>query len=646
MNCKNRARFQVFLGLMLLSAVSVFGQDNYAFDKIPPALLEGANAVVRIGESSWEIVSRGEAKRREKLVVTILNESGEDDYDQLYVFYDKFTKVSDIEGILYDSNGKVLKKLRNANIEDYGYGGAGNDILDGRVKVASFGKKAYSYPYTIEYTYEIKERNMMFYPKWRPTSNSKTALESSSYMIKAPSGFNFRYKEYNGAPVVVKNKDVNGADVYLWKLENKPATKVDESYSLPALESLPMVLAGPSEFEVLEHKGNFSTWNDMGKFYYALNDGRGVLPEAVQNEIKNIVKGATSEREKIDKVYKWMQGRSRYVSIQLGIGGWQTIDAATVAAKGYGDCKALTNFTIAALNYAGIKSYAALIRAGDDEKIKTDFSVGQFNHAIACAFAGKDTVWLECTSQTTPPNYLGDFTNGRPALLITPEGGKLVTTPDYSPEDNLRARNLKVKLEANGDGEVLINTVYKGIRQDAKRSLIHRGNADGQRKTLIEELNLTGMEIRSFDFAEKQQPEVLVNEKINMFVRNCATKSGTRLFVKANLLPTTFILPTETQRSTPFYLPTADYNMTNSDTVTYQIPEGYKLESSLPAEKVETAFGTFELLATVTGNTLVCVRKLKLKGGTYPATDYAAWLTFIKKIRRVDRSQVVFVGNS
>lgn len=633
------------IGICLMFPQVILGQSDFNITKINPLLIKDADAVVRVDETVWEIKSQAEAIMKSRLVVTVLNEKGEEEHGELRVRYDKFTRITDISGNIYDATGKQVKKLRNSEIEDYGYGGGGDNISDARVKLASFGKKSYAYPYTIEYVYEVRDRNMMSYPGWTPDQKEGSAVELSVYRILAPSGFKFRYKEYNGAPAVVKSKTADGSDIYEWSQKDQPARKLTDLYQLPAIERSPMVMVAPSDFEVQDYKGNFNSWEDLGKFYGALNAGRDVLPASVIGEVKALTKSARSEREKAELIYKWMQSKSRYVSIQLGIGGWQTIDAATVASTGYGDCKALTNFTLAALRSVGINCYAALIKAGDEEVIKPDFPSNQFNHAIACALVGKDTLWLECTSQLVKPNFMGTFTGGRHALLVTPEGGKLVRTPDYKPAQNTRDSHTIVKLEASGDGMVEVKALYTGLQQETRASVMQTGTKEEQKKWLLNHINLPSLDLQRFEWIAGQDKDPSVTEKLTLNVRNCATKTGTRLFIKPSLLSRPFELPATTERTTDFYLPVSEYNFTDLDTVSYEVPANYKLETTLPAFQISSGFGSYELKTSYENNKLICARKVVMNGGRYASKDFAAWVDFLKKIRKADRAQVVFVEN-
>ncbi|GGM74921.1 hypothetical protein GCM10010967_03020 [Dyadobacter beijingensis] len=630
---------------VLLWPGAALAQTDFSVSRINPALSKDADAVIRVDELFWDIRSQAEGVERTRLVVTIFNEKGEDRYGSTQEWYDKFRKITELSGTLYDANGKVVKRLRNSDIEDRGDGIAGDDISDNRVKTASFGKKSYSYPYTIEFISEVRTRNMMFFPDWTPAPAEGCAVEYSYFRVKTPAGFAFRYQECNGAPGVKKSKDAEGSDVYEWTQKDLARPRSDDFYPLPPFDRIPLVFTAPADFEVQEYKGNFNTWEDLSRFYYTLNAGRDLLPPNMQEEVKTLVKGAKSDREKIDRIYKWMQGRSRYVSIQLGIGGWQTIDAMTVAKTGYGDCKALTNFTLAALKVAEIPACAALIRAGKEAKIKADFPSSKFNHVIACAFAGKDTVWLECTSPNTKPNFMGSFTGSRPALLVLPTGGKLVMTPDYKAPQNVKESRALVKLTETGDGEIEARSRYTGLQHEPRVQLIQYRTKEEQEKWLVSHINLPSMDLRRFELAEGVEPEPSVTEKLSLNVRNCATKTGTRLFIKPSLMSRTFDMPATSERTSDFYLPFSDYNFTDLDTVSYDVPANYKLETTLPVFQIASAFGSYELKTSYENNKLICARKVVMNGGRYGSKDFAAWVDFLKKIRKADRTQVVFVEN-
>lgn len=77
----------------------------------------------------------------------------------------------------------------------------------------------------------------------------------------------------------------------------------------------------------------------------------------------------------------------------------------------------------ALLKEAGIRSVYTVIGSGNDnDYLMVDLPSSQFNHAILFVPQGKDTVWLECTSQTNGAGYLGGNTGNRYALAVDENG--------------------------------------------------------------------------------------------------------------------------------------------------------------------------------------------------------------------------------
>jgi hypothetical protein len=355
--------------------------------------------------------------------------------------------------------------------------------------------------------------------------------------------------------------------------------------------------------------------------------------------------GETDKVKKIQKVYDYLQANTRYVSIQLGIGGWQPFEASLVADKGYGDCKALSNYTKAMLKTIGIDSYYALIRAGENEPdIYTDFPSRQFNHAILCVPLSKDTIWLECTSQTTPFGYMGGFTGNRHALLITPEGGKIVKTPSYTAKDNLQQRKAQVYLTAQGDATAEVISTYTGQQQDDLSQMIYAYSPEEQKKWLYKSIKIPSFEITSFAYHHTKARIPAVTEKASLAIRKCASKSGSRLFLTPNLLPAEITVPATTEnRRSPIVLSMA---YIDTDTIQYHLPEGYHPEFLPEPVRHKSAFGEYTASVTIENGVITYIRTLLMNKGTFPATAYNELIEFRKKIIKADKTQIVFVNKS
>ena len=92
-----------------------------------------------------------------------------------------------------------------------------------------------------------------------------------------------------------------------------------------------------------------NTWEGFGKFISELLKGRDVLPDDIKVKVHQLTDQLKDDKQKVYVLYDFLQKNTRYISIQLGIGGWQPFDAKYVAAKRYGDCKALSNYMVALL---------------------------------------------------------------------------------------------------------------------------------------------------------------------------------------------------------------------------------------------------------------------------------------------------------
>ena len=643
--------FPIFSSLVLLGPPT----PRYPADAIVPALRENAHTVVRAYDEKVVVKSASQLVETVHWVVTVLDQAG-DDYGKLEVYYNALRHLNYLRGAVYDAQGRLLHQLRPAEVREQGLGSDGGDLMnDFRLRSADLRQP--TTPYTVEFDYEITSDNTLLYPNWQPQNAENVSLEGATLQVTTPTALPLRYQEQllpagaASAPVAA-----GGQTTYRWQLPAAPAVEA-EPLAPPLAELLPAVRLAPATFEVQGHAGSLASWQSLGAWVYALGQGRDALPPALTAKMAQLLVAAPDPRERARKVYEFLQGSTRYISIQLGLGGWQTAPASSVATGGYGDCKALSNYTCALLRAAGLPAYVALVGAGRDEAdVRADFPSSQFNHVILCmplaarGSAPADTVWLECTSQNEMFNYMGSFTGNRHALLLTPEGGRLVATPRYGAQANRQQRRTDLWLDATGAAKATVRTRRLGLAQDIYAQLLHDAGPDDQQKYVANRLPLSSFTITSLRLAAAPTPGPAplpgVIETLGLDLPGVGTTAGRRLLLEPNLLGRLAALPAQVgPRTAPLALPPASLHQ---DTVRLHLPAGFRVENLPAPTQLTSPYGTYSsTCTTLPDGTLQYVRQLETRrpaGGTaLPPAKYAEYRDFRRKINQADHAQLVLV---
>jgi hypothetical protein len=377
-----------------------------------------------------------------------------------------------------------------------------------------------------------------------------------------------------------------------------------------------------------------------------LNKGRDVLPETTKNKILELTKDLKTTEEKTRALYTYLQGKTRYVSIQLGIGGWQPFDATTVDQTGYGDCKALSNYMVAMLKEAGIKGYYTLIMAGKNApEVTPDFPNDQFNHIIVAVPNNRDTLWLECTSQTNPFGYLGHFTGDRKALIVTENGGKLVHTLRYTANQNQQTRYAEVDVTRTGDAKAKVKTTYTGLQyENDGLQFILNNQYDEQKKWIQRNTSIPNFDVMSFVMTDQKDKIPSATVKAELDLRRFATVTGKRIFVTPNLMNRSTLIPEKLETRRTNVVMKSAYSHT--DTIRYRLPEGIYPEFMPPSLKFTSRFGEYEATFTLDQDNLIYIRKLKMNKGEFPADSYNELVEFYRNLNKADNTKMVFLSKT
>jgi hypothetical protein len=610
---------------------------NYAVSTIPDSLKLNANSVIRFHEININVASRNEMIVKSIQATTVLNELGLNNLD-LAEGYDKSKSINKIEVVIYDASGNVFKKFKRKDFKDQSAVESGTVFSDSRVLYLNYTPTVF--PFTIVFEVETKSSNTAFLPTWNAIDGYLVSTQLASIEINYSPELNLNKKEINFSDSyhIVKNETENSIK---YTVVNLPAKKHEEL--APSFEMLfPRVMFGLESFSLEGLVGNAKSWKEMGKWFYdEILEGTTDLPNETVAKMRNLVGSESDPMKVAEVIYKYVQEKTRYVSIQEGIGGWKPMLASEVDKLGYGDCKALTNYTRALLKAVGVNSYySRLYGQPNKREIFTDIVSFQSNHVILAIPYKTNYIWLECTSQIQPFGFQGDFTDDRSAYVIKPDGGEIVKTKTYSELDNLKFIKGSFKINDNGDfiGKVKIDS--KGlVYESAFRK--ERTSQENQIKFYKEEFdNINNLSVKKINLNNNAK-DILFTEDLELEASGYAQKSGeNKLIFALNAFDQNTYVPKKYRsREYPFEI---ERGYTNEDEIEITIPDGFIIEAKPNGIEQKSEFGSYKIeFNAVSPNKIVCKRKLIVMKGLYDKSKYEDYRKFRETIAKNDNSKIV-----
>ena len=629
--------------LLLLVASQVKGSSLpvYPVSQIPEEMKKGMYAVIRNKEVRLEIYSRSSSSFYVKEAITILNPKAKR-YAVVGVGYDKLRSIKSLKAVVYDESGNEIRKLKQSDIKDESAFDGFSLLSDNRSKSADLSQA--TYPYTVEFEYEVQFKYLYSAPDFFIHRDDEVSTLQLTYSVNYPAELKPRCKLFKiEEPAFEKLTD--GRNQMKWKFENLVPQKF-ERHSVDFEKAVPNIRISPNEFEYGGYPGKMDTWKDYGLWQAKLNEGRSNLPEETRQKVKTMTQTVSSREEKVRVLYEYLQNKTRYVSIQLGIGGMQPFEAKTVDETGYGDCKALSNYMVALLREADIKGYYTTIKAGDGESaVDPEFPSDQSNHVIVAVPNGRDTLWLECTSQTNPFGWMGKFTDDRYALMITDQGGALVKTPSHPQERNVQSRKAEVMLDISGNAKAKVKTKYQGLQyENDDLNFYINSQHDDQKKWIQNTTHIPSFDIEKFAMKDVKNKIPSAEVDVDFILNRLATVSGKRIFLTPNLMNRSTYIPEKLeQRKTNVVRRMAYMDI---DTIQYKLPEQIYPEFIPEPFIIKSRFGEYESHFKVDQGMLIYTRRIKMNKGEYSPESYNELIDFYKNINKADHVKLVFMNKT
>lgn len=599
-----------------------------------------ADALVTEDREEFTLTSATSGELSVSRTVVIQSKDGMD-AGQLVLVCDSFRKLVSFSGSVQAGTSKPVK-LRKGDLFSMAYS---SGLVDDDLTY-SYIPEAVNFPVTVHYEYKMGfHGGFASFPGFFPVLDEKVAVEEAEYTVNVPEGYGV--KSYATPAFSYECTSEKGRDKHRWSLEGFAPIALEHMMP-PTLELIPYVYVSPETINLSGFEGSQKDWKELGQWVYRLQEGRQTLSDEEVERVRTLTAGCKTPLEKLEVLYAYLKERTRYVSIQLGIGGLRAFPASEVSRTGFGDCKGLSNYMKALLAAVGVESDYYVIHTDRSRLLRDYASVGQMNHAMLAVPMPqlKDTVWVECTNPSIPLGYRHSNAAGHDVLFAKEDGGEFIRIPSY-PDSLSRMRQLTdVTLFDDASARV---SVRRELYLDYVDSYI--GFRDLQPLKQTQELT-SGLNIMPVDVSVKsvtdnfdQYPSLGRNFVPEMDIEYAygtnvyGNVSGSRIFLPVN--PTSRSL--KIQKGKRVNELCLEEPWSREEVITLHLPEGYRAEG-LPKDLcLESGFASFKSASTLSedGKTLTICQALTFHPFRIPASDYPTYRDFARAVNRAYAATLV-----
>lgn len=492
----------------------------------------------------------------------------------------------------------------------------------------------------VDYSYTTEELKPFlsgdFFEGWNVSTGVR--VKRSRYIVDFPAGFTPHIREVNLNFARVE-KTVNGRHSYMWATANLPKLK-PEAFASDSNGVFMMVqISAPR------------TWASIGKWYADNARSRYVASPAVDSAIAAAVKGSPTLDDSIRAVHRWIAQDIRYVSIALGLGGYQPRTPDEVVRTGFGDCKDKATLFVAAMSRLGVTAFPVILSSTGG--VQRDMpSISQLDHAIA-AFRRPGKTQYEYTDLTADLTPLGELPfayQGAFGLVVHPDGNvEEITFPKAPLTGNSIARRIVGTLSAEGQFNGTYEEAGAGGRQYELRNAFENPLDSAQRAKFA-----NAVAVNIFDGAQGDSligfagKDLQASPKMSVLIRDghAASMAGnnailTNPFGSMSGFSSAAqeieaagkrLFPIKADKIFGFGETRMEFRVT--------LPEGWHAQLP-PNVDASSVFGRYHSEYAQTGRDLVLVRTMTGATGNYAPDQLQTLLVWIRKIATDDAKLIV-----
>jgi tetratricopeptide (TPR) repeat protein len=441
-----------------------------------------------------------------------------------------------------------------------------------------------------------------------------------------------KYVQVESPQVKPEITETGDRRIYRWR-----SSQLEKSKPAGDKPTKPVVVEEPPSIAVT----TFKDWAEVGRWYGELQKDRVTVTPAIQAKADELVKGKTTDLEKIAAIYSYVATQYRYIGVDFGIGRYQPHSADDVMQNQYGDCKDKHTLLATLLKAEGYDAWPVLV--GSRHALQSNVpSPGQFDHVITAVTLNKSVLWMDSTPEVAPfqmlfstlrdKQVLGIPNSGLPVLMKTPEDPPFPSFDKFDAKgtlatDGTLAAHFDVTLR--GDDELLYRMGFHNTPRMQWQTLAQNvsyaagfsgtvSNVDaGLPEKTVEPFHY------SYDYARKEYSD-WANRRILPLAPPVSFAYG-----EDDAKPADTIL-----LSGP---------VTYSSHTAIQLPEGYTADVPSPVRQ-QADFGTYSATYTLDKNTLIVDRSLGFTQREIPVAKWDDYIRFEKGVVADENTFIQLIG--
>ncbi|AXC15179.1 Transglutaminase-like enzyme [Acidisarcina polymorpha] len=420
--------------------------------------------------------------------------------------------------------------------------------------------------------------------------------------------------------------------IYRWKSTQLEKTKAPDDKA-----KKPVIVEPPPSIAVT----TFKSWEEVGRWYGDLQKDRVAVTPSIQAKANELVKGVTTEEDKIAAIYTYVSTQYRYIGVAFGIGRYQPHSADDVMQNQYGDCKDKHTLLASLLKAAGYDAWPVLV--GSQHVLQSNVpSPGQFDHVITAVTLNKSVLWMDSTSEVAPfrmlfsglrdKQVLGIPNNSTPVLMKTP------ANPPFEPFDKFDAEgtlasdgtlNAHFKVSLRGDDELLYRIGFHQVPRV-------------QWNTLIQNVSYASGFSGTTSNVDASSPEKLAQPfevSYDYTRKEFADWSNRRILPL--MPPYTFAYSEDDPKPAETILLGGPANFDLRTAIV--LPHEYRAELP-PAVKLQTSFGSYSTAYSQNDGKLVVDRVIHIIPRELPAAQWDEYIKFEKAVVADEGTYIQLIG--